>query len=55
MLKSMDRLKNMVHRIDQSRTESGEANSITDVFVETEPGIIEFKGGIKRRLSYKEL
>jgi len=43
----MDRLKDIVHRIDQSRIESGEANGITDVFVETESRIIEFKGGIE--------
>jgi len=54
MFESTDRLKDMIHRIDQSCIESREANSITDVFVETEPRIIEFKGGVEQRLSYKE-
>jgi len=54
MLESMDRLKDMIHKIDQSCIESREANGITDIFVETEFRIIKFEDGIEQRLSYKE-
>jgi len=36
----------MVHRIDQSHIKSRETNGITNIFVETKPRIIEFKGGV---------